>query len=337
VAANPKSQETNRTLAVLAGVMMIIITAIQFVAARFSLRADLTAIDIATLRFLGAGAVFLPILWYTGLAGLRRLGWRRALVLALLVGLPYPMIINWGLTYAPATHAAALCPASIVFFSFLLSRVLFREQVSPLQIVSIAVLIAGLILFISPNGNSESDTLFGDLVFVASGIMFSTYAILVRRWAVDSTMATAAIALLSCLPLPFIYVFVPNGLDTAPIVEILTQIVIQGLLAGAAAIFLYTYAVRQLGPQMASLFLPCVPVATAFTGMVALGEVPTIVQFAAIAVMTAAMVALALLHQRAERWKARPRDVRLPVFHASSLEGEQPDPLHDQSRRSRSP
>lgn len=316
------TQEPNRKLALLAGLTMVAITALQFVAARFSLRADLTAIDIATLRFLGAGAIFVPIVWHSGFGKLRTLGWRRALALALLVGLPYPMIINWGLTHAPATHAAALCPASIVFFSFLLSRVVFKERVSPVQFLLIAVLITGLLLFIAPSGNGKSDTLFGDLVFVGSGIMFSSYAILVRRWAVDLTMATAAVALLSCLPLPVIYLFMPNGLDTAPIGEILMQIVIQGFLAGAAAIFLYTYAVRQLGPQMASLFLPCVPIATAFTAMMVLGESPTILQLSAIAIMTVAMIVLALLHQRSERWKARSGEAKLPEFSSSSVQGD---------------
>jgi drug/metabolite transporter (DMT)-like permease len=297
------SQQPNRKLALLAGLTMIAITAVQFVAARFSLRGDLTAIDIATLRFTGAGAVFLPIVWHTGFANLKALGWQRALTLALLVGLPYPMIINWGLTYAPATHAAALCPASIVSFSFLLSRFVFSERVSRAQIIFIAVLIAGLLLFISPTGNRQGDPLFGDLLFAGSGIMFSGYAILVRRWSVDSIVATAAVVLLSFMPLPVIYFFVPNGLDAAPITEILTQIVIQGFLAGAAAMFLYTYAVRQLGPQIASLFLPCVPIATAFTGMMVLGETPTVLQFASIAIMTTAMIALALIGHGGERWK----------------------------------
>lgn len=316
-----ESKQPNRRLALLAGLTMIAITAIQFVAARFSLRGDLTAIDIATLRFAGAGAVFLPIVWQTGFAKLKALGWRRALSLALLVGLPYPMIINWGLTYAPATHAAALCPASIVFFSFLLSRFVFNERVPRAQIIFIAVLIAGLLLFISRAGNGQGDSLFGDLLFAGSGIMFSGYAILVRRWSVDSTVATAAVVLLSCLPLPAIYLFAPNGLDAAPITEILTQIVIQGFLAGAAAMFLYTYAVRQLGPQIASLFLPCVPIATAFTGMMVLGEIPTVLQFVAIAIMTTAMIALALISHGGERWKTSSSDVNLARCNSSSSMG----------------
>lgn len=289
------ARQPNTRLAFLAGFTMIAITAVQFVAARFSLRADLTAIDIASLRFAGAGLVFLPIVWWSGPAKLKALGWRRALVFAVLVGLPYPIIINWGLTYAPATHAAALCPASIVFFSFILARLAFNETITPRRLAGIALIIGGLLLFILPSLSGLSGVLFGDLLFIGSGIMFSTYGLLVRHWGVDSVTATAAISLLSCVPLPLLLLAAPSGLAVAPAAEIVSQLIIQGLLAGAAAIFLYTYAVRQLGPQIASLFLPCVPVATAFTGMIVLGEVPSFLQFTAMLIMTAGMVLPVLL------------------------------------------
>lgn len=183
-------------LAVIAGLVMIAIYAAQFVAARFSLREHLTATDMAGLRFAGAGAVFLPIVWRRGLATMKALGWRRGLTLAALAGLPYPLIINWGLTHAPAAHAAALCPASIVFFSFLLS--LFRESASRRRIIGVVTIIAGLLLFIAPARTGASDVLFGDLLFIGSGAMFSTYAVLVQRWRVDPVTATASVVLLSC-------------------------------------------------------------------------------------------------------------------------------------------
>src|SRR5215470_15476328 len=96
--------EGNQRLAVAAGLAMVAITAIQFVAARFSLRGHLTSTDIASLRFAGAGLAFVPMLSRTGLEKMKVLGWRRASVLAVLTGFPYPVIINSGLTYAPASH-----------------------------------------------------------------------------------------------------------------------------------------------------------------------------------------------------------------------------------------
>ena len=268
---------------------MIGIYAIQFVAARFSLRDHLTATDLAALRFGGAGVVFLPIVWRGGLASMRALGWRRALALAALAGLPYPLIINWGLTYAPAAHAAALCPASIVFFSFLLSRVFFNDSVSRQRTIGVVVIVAGLLLFIAPTRDGASGVLIGDMLFIGSGLMFSAYAVLVRQWRADPVTATAAVVLLSCLPLPVLYLFAPSHIHAAASTEIVSQIVIQGLLAGAAAMFLYTYVVRQLGPQTASLFLPGIPIATGIVGMAVLGETPTTIQVAAIAIMGAGM------------------------------------------------
>lgn len=274
-------------LAVIAGMAMIGIYAVQFVAARFSLRDHLTATDMATLRFAGAGAVFLPIVWRSGFARMKALGWRRALALAVLAGLPYPLIINWGLTYAPAAHAAALCPASIVFFSFLLS--LLRERASRQRVIGVIMIIAGLLLFIAPARTGAGDVLFGDLLFIGSGAMFSAYSALVQRWRVDPVTATAAVVFLSCPPLPLLYLIAPSGLHAAAGGEIMSQVVIQGVLAGATAMFLYTYVVGQLGSRAASMFLPGVPIATVMVGMVVLGEVPMSIQFAAIAVMAAGM------------------------------------------------
>jgi drug/metabolite transporter (DMT)-like permease len=271
---------------------MIGIYAVQFVAARFSLREHLTATDLATLRFVGAGMVMLPVVWRGGMAATKALGWRRALTLAALAGLPYPIIINWGLTYAPAAHGAALCPASIVFFSFVLSHIATTDKASRQRTIGVAAIIAGLILFIAPvrSDGGMKDVLFGDALFIASGAMFATYAVLVRRWRVDPVTATAAVVLLSCVPLPLLCLFAPSGLHAASVAEIASQIVIQGFLAGAAAMFLYTYVVRQLGSQTASLFMPCVPIATVLIAITVLGETPTGTQFAAILIMAAGMV-----------------------------------------------
>ncbi|TRC95398.1 DMT family transporter [Mesorhizobium sp. WSM4303] len=285
------AEDRNTKPAILAGLVMIGIYAVQFVAARFSLREHLAATDLTTLRFIGAGMVMLPVVWRSGLAAIKTLGWRRALTLAALAGLPYPIIINWGLTYAPAAHGAALCPASIVFFSFVLSHMATTDKASRQRTIGVAAIIAGLILFIAPvrPDSGMKDVFFGDLLFIASGAMFAAYAVLVRRWRVEPVTATATVVLLSCVPVPLLYFFAPSGLRAASVAEIASQIVIQGFLAGAAAMFLYTYVVRQLGSQTASLFMPCVPIATVLIAMTVLGETPTGTQFAAIVIMAAGM------------------------------------------------
>ena len=295
------AEDRSTKAAIVAGLAMIGIYAVQFVAARFSLREHLTASDLTVLRFGGAGVALLPFVWRSGLAALKTLPWPQALALAALAGLPYPIIINWGLTYAPAAHGAALCPASIVFFSFLLAQVTGVDKPTRQRGIGVAAVVAGLVLFISPYQPSSDmkNVLFGDLLFVGSGAMFAAYAALIRRWCVAPVTATSAVVLLSCLPLPLLYVF-PSGLHAAATTEIVSQIVIQGFLSGAAAMFLYTYIVRQLGSQTASLFMPCVPIVTVVIGISVLGEMPTVAQFAAIIIMAAGMALSALARPIAE-------------------------------------
>ncbi len=282
--------DRSRRLAIWAGVAVVAITTLQFVAARFSLREHLTAADIVTLRFSGAALAFLPVFLSVGLPKLMQLGWRKATVLALLTGLPYPLIINQGLSLAPVAHAAALSPAVIVFFSFLFSRLVFKDKASGTRLAGVATVIAGLFLFVLQSGVADAGTLRGDLLFAVSGLMFATFAVLVRLWSVDAVTATIAVVFFSCLPLPLLHILAPSGLAAASFTEIATQFVIQGFLAGALASVLYTYVIRQLGPQPASPFMPCVPVTTTAAGVVVLGEVPTLLQVVAIAVITFGMV-----------------------------------------------
>ncbi|MEK1865863.1 MAG: EamA family transporter, partial [Ensifer adhaerens] len=150
--------DRSRRLAIWAGVAVVAITTLQFVAARFSLREHLTAADIVTLRFSGAALAFLPVFLSVGLPKLMQLGWRKATVLALLTGLPYPLIINQGLSLAPVAHAAALSPAVIVFFSFLFSRLVFKDKASGTRLAGVATVIAGLFLFVLQSGVADAGT-----------------------------------------------------------------------------------------------------------------------------------------------------------------------------------
>ncbi|MGO4836670.1 DMT family transporter, partial [Rhizobiaceae sp. 2RAB30] len=163
-----------------------------------------------------------------------------------------------------------------------------KDTVSSARKIGIAAIVAGLLLFVFQAG--VGDTLHGDLLFAGSGIMFAAYAVLVRLWSIDAVTATIAIVFFSCLPLPLLHAVAPSGLGAASMGEIATQFVIQGFLAGAVAIVLYTYAVRQLGPQPASLFMPCIPVTTTVVGMMTLGEMPTPAQIIGISVITFGMV-----------------------------------------------
>jgi drug/metabolite transporter (DMT)-like permease len=68
-------------------------------------------------------------------------------------------------------------------------------------------------------------------------------------------------------------------------IENLLQAAVQGLLAGALAIYLYSRAVGILGAGRTAVFPALVPIMTVAIGYLALGEVPTAPQLAGLAIV----------------------------------------------------
>jgi drug/metabolite transporter (DMT)-like permease len=137
----------------------------------------------------------------------------------------------------------------------------------------------------------------GDLLFVLSSVMWAYFGLLAGRWRVQAIAATASIAILSLLGSPLWAMLVPMRLSNASLAAILLQAVYQGLLVGVLATFLYMRVVMLLGSVRAALFLPLVPIVTALTGAILLGENPSMLEIAGMVLVVAGM-ALALASRR---------------------------------------
>ena len=67
--------------------------------------------------------------------------------------------------------------------------------------------------------------------------------------------------------------------------ENLMQAVVQGVFAGAGAIYLFTRAVLLLGVARAALFPALVPPFTLLIGAIALGEIPSVSQLVGLVIV----------------------------------------------------
>lgn len=295
----------------LVGLLAASIGALYTVFARWGIARGMEATDMTVLRFGVAGLVTLPVL---GLA-LRRdaagffARWRSWLLVSLLAGPLFGLLMFTALQWAPASHAAVFPFTAMSVMGTLLSALFLGERITWRKAGGIAVVVTGLVLLSGLDlGSLGGRALLGDALFVAAGTLWAGFGIVMRRHRLDPLLATAVIsfvALLTYVPAYLLTVGVHRLLAAAPAV-LVTELVVQGLLAGAGTLYTYSKMVALLGPARAAVFPALAPGIAALLGWPVLGHVPTAVEAAGLAVVVAG-----LLVTVTAAGKARPKAERV--------------------------
>lgn len=279
------------------GILAALIWGVQAVVSRQSVTNGLSAGDVTILRFLAAALVLLPFAFQRLKPfPVGRLGWKKALILTAIVGPSYSLILVGGAHFAPALHSSVISPGLIPVATALLAFLLLGERASALRLAGLAVIVAGIVVFsweAMADTPSRAGAWIGDLLFVLIALLWSVFGLLARRWGADAVEVTMATCLLSVPLLPLLALVQPVNLLAVPLSAVALQALYQGVIVGAAALFLYTQAVALLGAARAALFLPLVPVVTALSGAALLGEQASRLELAGMALAVAGM-ALAL-------------------------------------------
>jgi drug/metabolite transporter (DMT)-like permease len=283
-----RSIEAGLTIGVLCGAGAALFWAAGFVAIPRGLAAGLSPADIAFHRFVWTGLVLLPLVLRDGLGDLGGIGWGRGLVVFLLAG-PFQAVISYsGFIFAPLAHGGVIHPGSAAMFGFILAVLVLKEPLTLRHLAGTLVIVGGLSVFagesiVSIGGNA----LGGDLLFATAGLMWALFGMLVKLWRLDSARATRVscfFALIVFAPLhAWLYGF--DTMRSANLTENLIQVVVQGVLSGALAMYLYSRAVVILGAGKAAIFPSLVPGLSLLIAFITLGVIPTLPQFAGLAVV----------------------------------------------------
>jgi drug/metabolite transporter (DMT)-like permease len=109
---------------------------------------------------------------------------------------------------------------------------------------------------------------------------------LVKLWHVPPTRAMVIVAVISLADIPIhAALFGFDRMISFGLWENVIQALAQGVLAGAGAIYLFARAVFLLGAARAAVFTSLVPPFTLLLGWSLLGETPSLVQLAGLAVV----------------------------------------------------
>jgi drug/metabolite transporter (DMT)-like permease len=259
-----------------------------FVAARHGVSVGLRPADIAFHRYAWTGLFLLPTALAHGVTRLGGVGWGRSILLALLAGPTQAIASAAGFMMTPLGHGAVIQPSSAAVSSLLLAAVFLHEHLSPLRLFGVATIVGGLCLLgAEAMGTIGRSGVAGDTLFLCAGVAWGIFGTLLRRWSIDGQRAAAVIGAVSVLIYAPAYavIFGFHQMIAFGLWENLVQIVAQGVLAGAFAIYLFGRAVVLLGAGRGGVFTTLVPGFTLIIGYLTIGEAPTLLQLVGLAIV----------------------------------------------------
>jgi drug/metabolite transporter (DMT)-like permease len=118
----------------------------------------------------------------------------------------------------------------------------------------------------------------GDVLFVLASVAWSTYSVLVRRYALDAVRATAAITAFAFVTYVPVYTvllllgWVPGQVLVAPVRDVLFQMLMQGVGSVVVSGITFNVMIRTYGPVRSTMITALVPALSAVSAALFLGE-----------------------------------------------------------------
>jgi drug/metabolite transporter (DMT)-like permease len=257
-------------------------------AALHGVEIGLSPADLTLHRFAWLGPILAIFVFRHGLNNPGGIGWGRGIALTLFAGPPLALFSYYGFLTVPLGHGAVIQPSSAALGGLLLTALFLSEPLARTRIIGAAAIVLGLIIYGGETVTTiGSGAIIGDLSFVAAGLCWATFGLLLALWRIEPLRAATVVTVFSLVYVPLhAWMFGYERILAVGFTENLLQGVVQSLFAGAGGIFLFTRAVALLGPGRAAVFPALVPGFTMAIGYLFLGVVPTLAQLAGFAVVT---------------------------------------------------
>jgi drug/metabolite transporter (DMT)-like permease len=275
-----KSRSNPTAIGVICGIVASVFWATGFVGIRHGLNAGFSPAELAVHRYLWSGLVLLPVVIRLGIGDLIGVGWGRAILLTILGGPVFAIIGYAGFLFVPLGHGGVIQPSCGALGGVLLATLVLREKLITSRLLGALIITSGLIV-IGGEGAAMlgKQSVAGDLLLVLAGFMSAYFSTLLRLWRIEPLPAAAAIGVLSLFGIPIYWI---TG-DFAHMLSLgwrenLLQTILQGVLAGPAALYLFVKSIAVIGAGRAAIFFSLVPPFVLLIGWLALGEVPTVLQ-----------------------------------------------------------
>jgi len=276
----PKSRLNPTAVGVICGIVAAGFWAAGFVGVRHGLDVGFSPADLAVHRYLWPGLALLPVVMRAGIGDLDGIGWGRGILLAVLGGPVFAIIGYAGFLLVPLGHAGVIQPSCGALGGLLLATLVLREKLIISRLIGALIITSGL-LVIAGEGAATigAQGVDGDLLLALAGFMSGAFATLLRLWRIPPMSAAAVISVLSLFAMP-VYWLVGGVAHMSALGwrENLVPALLQGVLAGPAALYLLVKSIALIGAGRAAIFFFLIPPFVLLIGWLALGDTPSLFQ-----------------------------------------------------------
>jgi drug/metabolite transporter (DMT)-like permease len=182
---------------------------------------------------------------------------------------------NYGLKYSSPTIAAVII-ATIPVFSPLVGYLSFREKLTPVNFIGIAVSFAGVILMLITRELSLAADIRGVIFLFGAVFAALLYTVTLRKLTMKYTAIVLVfnqnlIGIFLFLPIFLLYEFKP-AMAVPLTFEIVSSMLLLAILASSLAFVFFAHSVKLLGISKSNIFSNLIPVFTAIFSYFLLSE-----------------------------------------------------------------
>lgn len=284
---------SKRTIGIACAIITVAIWSGFIIIARAMAQKTLTSFDIGFMRFIGAAVVMLPWgYWWVrkkrlnnpnheSWLGLSPYGFRFTAMIGMIAGVMYATLAYSGFLFAPAAHASVLMPGSLPLWTTLFAFIIIGTPITPARwmglvlIMSGGLLVGGASLLKAFDGG---DVWRGDVLFILSGITWSSYTVIARKFSLAAIPATIAVSVFCAFTYVPVYGAlayfgaIESHLSIAPWSELLTQALVQGIGSVVISGITFVRMIETFGAVRSTMITAVVPSLSALGAVLFLGE-----------------------------------------------------------------
>ncbi len=262
--------------------LAVLFWGLSFVATKVALE-SFTPFCLIFFRFFAASIFFVIFFYRTGFPPLKKKAVKSLMLLAIMQPGLYFTFETVGLQYTSATKTSLII-ATIPVFVLVLSAILLKERVRPLNLFGIILSLAGvaILVFGGQATTKLHGMLIGDFLIFGAVLSASVYMVMARR--LGSTIPSHQITGMqiifgAVLFFPAFLWDLPKLHWGAVSTDSLIALIGLTVFATIGAFLCYNYALTKIPAARASVCINGIPLVTVFGAWVLLGESLTVVQF----------------------------------------------------------